>query len=78
MYKSIENAKKALEETHKIFEGHSLNIQKAIDRQDHHQGGYGSSGHHHSKKANYSGMENSGGQGHLMPPYGPDMGFNRI
>ncbi|GJT21443.1 hypothetical protein Tco_0891380 [Tanacetum coccineum] len=77
-------------EPHKIFEGHTLNVQKAIDgpkpvkggfgasggHQHHHQGGYGSGGHHHSKKAKYSGMGSSGGQGHLMAPFGPGMGFN--
>nr|GEW13605.1 UBP1-associated protein 2A-like [Tanacetum cinerariifolium] len=88
VYKSIDSAKKALEEPHKIFEGHTLNVQKAIDGPKpvkgsfgaggghHHQGGYGSGGHHHSKKAKYSGMGSSGGQGHLMAPSGPGMGFN--
>lgn len=31
VYKTVESAKKALEEPHKIFEGHALNCSKAID-----------------------------------------------
>ncbi|KAL1817282.1 hypothetical protein DCAR_0521705 [Daucus carota subsp. sativus] len=83
VYKSIESAKKALEEPHKTFEGHTLHCQRAIDgpkpgkggfhqqhqpQQHHHQGGY----HHVAKKGRYS----TGGGGHLMAPSGPSVGYN--
>ncbi|XP_024958971.1 UBP1-associated protein 2A-like [Cynara cardunculus var. scolymus] len=88
VYKSLESAKQALEEPHKNFEGHTLHCQKAIDgpkpgkgfyqqqHQHHHQHQqYG--GHHHpSKKSKYSGAGSVAGQGHLMAPSGPSVGYN--
>lgn len=77
VYKSIEGARKALEEPHKSFEGHNLNCQKAVDgpkpgkagggfyQQQHHHGQ-----HHHpqqsyhghtAKRGKYSGGSGSGG-----------------
>ncbi|MBA0825299.1 hypothetical protein Goarm_021898, partial [Gossypium armourianum] len=91
VYRSVESAKKALEEPHKNFQGHVLHCQKAIDGpkqtkgvsgghhqqyQHHHQGQHQSQSHyHHAKKGKYS----TGGSetGHLMAPSGPaGAGFN--
>ncbi|KAB2089159.1 hypothetical protein ES319_A03G042800v1 [Gossypium barbadense] len=91
VYRSVDSAKKALEEPHKNFQGHVLHCQKAIDGpkqtkgvsgghhqqyQHHHQGQHQSpSHHHHAKKGKYS----TGGSetGHLMAPSGPaGAGFN--
>lgn len=85
VYKSIESARKALEEPHKNFEGHVLHCQKAIDgpkpgkaqHQQHHQ-------QHHTpnapfqrnKNPNYAGGAASG-SGHLMAPAGPGVGYNQ-
>ncbi|GJS74207.1 UBP1-associated protein 2A-like protein [Tanacetum coccineum] len=66
VYKSIDSAKKALEEPHKIFEGHTLNVQKAIDGPKPVKGGFGAGGghqHHH---------QGSGAKGSLMSPSGPE------
>ncbi|KAL8146000.1 hypothetical protein AgCh_003946 [Apium graveolens] len=84
VYKTVESAKKALEEPHKTFEGHTLHCQKAIDGpkpgkggfhqqhqhqpQQHQHQGY----HHVAKKSRYT----SGGGGHLMAPSGPSVGYN--
>ncbi|KAF5768090.1 putative RNA recognition motif domain, nucleotide-binding alpha-beta plait domain superfamily [Helianthus annuus] len=83
VYKSIESAKKALEEPHKIFEGHTLNCQKAVDGPKPVKGGFGQhqqfGGHHHqpSKKAKYSGGRGGGaGQGHMMASSGPPVGYS--
>ncbi|KAI3814260.1 hypothetical protein L1987_19010 [Smallanthus sonchifolius] len=86
VYKSVESAKKALEEPHKIFEGHTLHCQKAVDgpkpnkpffQQPHQHQQYGGGGHHHpSKKSKYSGSGGGGGHGHLMAPSGPPVGYN--
>ncbi|MBA0774540.1 hypothetical protein Gotri_009742, partial [Gossypium trilobum] len=49
VYRSIESARKALEEPHKNFEGHVLHCQKAIDGPKQTKGGFGggaSTGHH--------------------------------
>ncbi|XP_031114384.1 UBP1-associated protein 2A-like [Ipomoea triloba] len=73
VYRSVESAKKVLEEPHKIFEGHTLNCQKAIDgpkqnknysQQQQHQPHYPQHQQHHyyqhtAKKGKYS----SGGGG---------------
>uniref|UniRef100_A0A5B6YN20 RRM domain-containing protein n=2 Tax=Davidia involucrata TaxID=16924 RepID=A0A5B6YN20_DAVIN len=79
VYKSIDSAKKALEEPHKIFEGHTLHCQKAVDgakpnkpyyQQQHHQQ---QQYHHHSsrkEKGRYS-SSSGAGTGHLMAPSGP-------
>ncbi|GFZ18080.1 UBP1-associated protein 2A [Actinidia rufa] len=83
VYKSVEGSKKALEEPHKTFEGHTLHCQKAVDGpkpgkpfyQQHHQ-----QYHPHSsrkEKGRYSSGGGAGaGTGHLMAPSGPSMGFN--
>ncbi|KAL2557293.1 UBP1-associated protein 2B [Forsythia ovata] len=42
VYKSQESAKKALEEPHKNFEGHTLHCQKAVDGPKHRSSGTGS------------------------------------
>lgn len=88
VYRSVEGARKALEEPHKVFEGHTLHCQKAIDGpkpnkpyHHHHQ-----PPHYHSRKekSKYSsgagagggGGGGSGGPGHLMAPSAPAVGFN--
>nr|GMD73682.1 UBP1-associated protein 2A-like [Ipomoea batatas] len=87
VYRSVESAKKVLEEPHKIFEGHTLNCQKAIDgpkqnknysQQQQHQPHYPQ-----PKKGKYSSGGGGGGSGatsagHLMAPAaGPGaVGFN--
>ncbi|KAK9065144.1 hypothetical protein SSX86_016527 [Deinandra increscens subsp. villosa] len=89
VYKSVEGAKKALEEPHKVFEGHTLNCQKAVDgpkpskpffQQPHHQHQqqFGGGHHHPAKKSKYSGSGGGGGGhgGHMMAPAGPSMGYN--
>uniref|UniRef100_M1C2L9 RNA-binding protein AKIP1 n=1 Tax=Solanum tuberosum TaxID=4113 RepID=M1C2L9_SOLTU len=46
VYKTVEGARKALEEPHKTFEGHTLHCQKAIDGPKHSSSaGAGSAGH---------------------------------
>nr|GFC29780.1 UBP1-associated protein 2A-like [Tanacetum cinerariifolium] len=79
VYKSVESAKKALEEPHKIYEGHTLHCQKAVDGprqtkshfQQPNQFGGASGGHNYpSKKAKYGGGGGHGG-GHMMAPSGP-------
>ncbi|XP_022865466.1 UBP1-associated protein 2A-like, partial [Olea europaea var. sylvestris] len=83
VYKSLESAKKALEEPHKIFEGHTLHCQKAVDgpkhskghynqhtshqQQQHHHQGQQGYYHHSAKKGKYAGSSGTGG-GHLMAP----------
>ncbi|CAA2977849.1 UBP1-associated 2A-like [Olea europaea subsp. europaea] len=87
VYKSLESAKKVLEEPHKNFEGHTLHCQKAVDGPKHSKGHYnqqhtshqqqnhlqGQQGyyHHSAKKGKYAGSSGTGG-GHLMAPsHGP-------
>ncbi|GER39340.1 RNA-binding (RRM/RBD/RNP motifs) family protein [Striga asiatica] len=82
VYKSLESAKKALEEPQKTFQGHTLHCQKAVDGPKHakgffspqqsqtprqHQGNY----RHTAKKGRYS----SAG-GHLMAPNTGQVGYN--
>ncbi|XP_059281218.1 UBP1-associated protein 2A-like [Lycium ferocissimum] len=85
VYKSVESAKKALEEPHKSFEGHILHCQKAIDgpkhsKQQQHYPQQQQQQHYQrpAKKAKYSGS--SGGAAsaeHLMAPSGSAIvGFN--
>ncbi|CAN4123205.1 unnamed protein product [Withania somnifera] len=40
VYRSVEGAKKALEEPHKSFEGHTLHCQKAVDGPKHSKGSF--------------------------------------
>ncbi|KAL9232700.1 hypothetical protein vseg_007779 [Gypsophila vaccaria] len=59
VYKSVESAKKALEEPHKQFEGHTLHCQRAIDgpkhgKGGHHSGGGGGGGGAHRRGENTS------------------------
>lgn len=77
VYRSVESAKKVLEEPHKIFEGHTLNCQKAIDgpkqnknysQQQQHQPHYPQHQQHHyyqhtAKKGKYSSGGGGGGSG---------------
>ncbi|KAG8661403.1 UBP1-associated protein 2A [Manihot esculenta] len=84
VYKSVESAKKALEEPHKKFEGHTLHCQKAIDGQKSNKTGYGAVHHQHhhhqphyqhtAKKGKYS--SGAHGPGHLMAPSGPSVNFS--
>ncbi|TKY57086.1 UBP1-associated protein 2B [Spatholobus suberectus] len=92
VYKSVESSKKALEEPHKNFEGHTLYCQKAVDgpkgskgyHQYHHQ--QHSHHHHHHHQPHYqrkeknkysSGSGPSHGSGHLMAPSASAVsGFN--
>ncbi|CAJ1971193.1 unnamed protein product [Sphenostylis stenocarpa] len=74
VYKSVESAKKALEEPHKNFEGHTLYCQKAVDgpkgnkgyHQYHHQQ-HSHHHHHHHHQPHYQRKEknkySSGGGG---------------
>ena len=74
VYKTVEGARKALEEPHKNFDGHILHCQKAIDGpkpgkqqqlQQHHQGLPNT----HFTKSEITNF--MGPQGHLMAPSGP-------
>ncbi|XP_047307701.1 UBP1-associated protein 2A-like [Impatiens glandulifera] len=87
VYKSVESAKKALEEPQKMFDGKTLNCQKAVDgpkpnkpqfpqqqqyQHQHHQH------HHHSFRKEKTRYPSAAGPspGHLMAPSGPSVGFN--
>ncbi|OMO91477.1 hypothetical protein COLO4_18349 [Corchorus olitorius] len=64
VYKSVESARRALEEPHKNYEGHVLHCQKAIDGPKPSKGGYGgggSGGHHQQFQVHH-------GQ-HMQPHY---------
>ncbi|KAG8371048.1 hypothetical protein BUALT_Bualt13G0046400 [Buddleja alternifolia] len=77
VYKSLESAKKALEEPHKTFEGQILHCQKAVDgpkhtkgffnqqhsqpHQQHHHQGHHGNYHHTAKKGRYGGSSGGGG-----------------
>nr|XP_043639299.1 UBP1-associated protein 2A-like [Erigeron canadensis] len=68
VYKTVEGAKKALEEPHKVFEGHTLHCQKAVDgpkpnKPFFQQGGSGGHGNQH-----YGGGH--GGHGHHVSKKG--------
>lgn len=85
VYKTMESAKRALEEPHKKFDGHILHCQRAIDgpkpKSQHHQNQH----HHHNSQSNQlQRNENPAfvagaatAPGHLMAPAGPGMGFNQ-
>ncbi|XP_027330037.1 UBP1-associated protein 2A-like isoform X2 [Abrus precatorius] len=90
VYKSVESAKKALEEPHKNFEGHTLYCQKAVDgpkgnkgyhqyhqQQHQHHSHHHHQPHYHSRKDKNkysSGGGPSHGGGHLMAPSAPAVG----
>ncbi|OWM69090.1 UBP1-associated protein 2B-like [Punica granatum] len=90
VYKSVESAKKALEEPHKNFEGHTLHCQKAIDGPKQGKPGYGGHHqhqqynqphyHHQRKDRNKYGAGGGGGSGgasaHIMTPPGPSVSYN--
>lgn len=92
VYKSVESAKRALEEPHKNFQGLTLHCQKAIDGPKPGKQGFGGGGggsgqqfhqqqqhgghYHHSKKGKYSSAATSSAPGHLMAPSGPPVGYN--
>ncbi|KAK3212051.1 hypothetical protein Dsin_016757 [Dipteronia sinensis] len=81
VYKTVDDARKALEEPHKNFEGNILHCQKAIDgpkpgKSQHQQ-------HHHNvRNPHFQRNENAGfvggaaaaGHGHLMAPSGNGVG----
>lgn len=85
VYKTVESARKALEEPHKSFEGHTLHCQRAIDgpkpnrpfhqqqQQQHHPHHHQQHFHSRKEKNKYSAGP---GPGHLMAPSGPAVGFN--
>lgn len=85
VYKSVESAKKALEEPYKTFEGITLHCQKAIDgpkpgknfggHQQHHQYHQQQYSHPRKDKNKYAAGGGSA-PGHLMAPPGPSVGFN--
>ncbi|PON85678.1 Splicing factor-like protein [Trema orientale] len=90
VYRTVEGAKKALDEPHKNFDGHILHCQKAIDgpkpgksqQHNHHN-------HNHNHKqhggAQFQRNDNPGfvgggataGTGHLMAPGGAGVGFSQ-
>ncbi|KAJ4724544.1 RNA-binding protein [Melia azedarach] len=92
VYKTVESAKRALEEPHKVFNGHTLHCQKAIDGPKPGKSGYsgGSSGsgagsghqyhqqqqHHQYHHSKKGKYSSSSGPGHLMAPSGPAVGYN--
>jgi heterogeneous nuclear ribonucleoprotein A1/A3 len=86
VYKSVESAKKALEEPHKNFEGHTLHCQRAIDgpkptrpfhqQQQHHHPHHHQPHFHSRKEKNKYSAGPGPGPGHLMAPSGPAVGFN--
>ena len=83
VYKSIEGAKKALEDPHKEYEGHILHCQKAIDgprpvkaqhqqHQNPHRGQF-----QRNENPSFVGGAATTGPGHLMAPAGSGIGFNQ-
>ncbi|XP_022157719.1 UBP1-associated protein 2A-like [Momordica charantia] len=80
VYKSIESARKALEEPHKNFEGHVLHCQKAIDGpkpgKAQHQHQSQNAPFQRNKNSNYT-SGTASGSGHLMAPAGPGVGYNQ-
>ncbi|KAI9121089.1 hypothetical protein K1719_008122 [Acacia pycnantha] len=82
VYKSVEGARKALEEPHKEFEGHMLHCQKAIDGPK--PGKPQFQQHQNPQRTQFQRNETPSyvggaptGQGHLMAPAGPGIGFNQ-
>ncbi|KAF7801400.1 UBP1-associated protein 2A [Senna tora] len=82
VYKSVESARKALEEPHKEFEGHILHCQKAIDGPKPGKPQYQQ--HQNSQRTQFQRNENptyvggsTTGPGHLMAPAGPGIGYNQ-
>ncbi|XP_057955761.1 UBP1-associated protein 2A-like [Malania oleifera] len=83
VYRSVESSKKALEEPHKTFEGHTLHCQKAIDGpkqskpfHHHHHNQYYQPHHPPRKEKGKYSSSGASGPGHLMAPSAPGQGFN--
>ncbi|KAK4789406.1 hypothetical protein SAY86_020725 [Trapa natans] len=89
VYKSVESAKKALEEPNKNFEGRTLYCQKAVDGPKHGKPGFGGAhnqNHQYNNphfqstrkdKNKYGGGGASGvAAGHMMTSGGPPVGYN--
>ncbi|KAL5831657.1 hypothetical protein ACOSQ4_017011 [Xanthoceras sorbifolium] len=92
VYKSVESAKRALEEPHKNFQGHTLHCQKAIDGPKPGKQAYGGGAgavagaagqqYHQQQHTQYhhhskkGKYSSSSGPGHLMAPSGPPVGYN--
>ncbi|KAL6976574.1 hypothetical protein U1Q18_025364 [Sarracenia purpurea var. burkii] len=79
VFKSIDGAKKALEEPHKNFEGHTLHCQQAVDGPKPNKPYYQQQQYHpHSSRKDKSKYSSSrgAGPGHLVAPSGPAIGFN--
>ncbi|CAA0826231.1 UBP1-associated protein 2A [Striga hermonthica] len=91
VYKSLESAKKALEEPHKTFEDHTLHCQKAVDGPKHSKGFFSpqqsqtprqhqGNCRHTAKKGRYSSGSGDGmmpAGGHLMAPNPGQVGYNQ-
>ncbi|KAJ1416749.1 RNA-binding domain superfamily [Sesbania bispinosa] len=89
VYKSVEGAKKALEQPHKEFEGHILHCQKAIDgpkqqrfpsqhqNNAHTAAVTGSSFQRNENAAFVGGLAATTVPGHLVAPAVPAIGFNQ-
>ncbi|KAJ0042323.1 hypothetical protein Pint_18343 [Pistacia integerrima] len=78
VYRTVEAAKKALEEPHKNYEGHVLHCQKAVDgpkpgksQHRHHQNAQNS---HFQRNDNAGYVGAAARPGHLMAPSGPGVG----
>ncbi|KAL7600235.1 hypothetical protein Lser_V15G22953 [Lactuca serriola] len=71
VYKSVESAKKALEEPHKVFEGHNLNCQKAVDgpkpNKPYFQQQHQHHNHHQHHNQHQHQQYGGGGGGHHYP-----------
>ncbi|CAA0813178.1 UBP1-associated protein 2A [Striga hermonthica] len=92
VYKTLESAKKALQEPHKTFEGHNLHCQKAVDGPKHAKGFFspqqsqpprqqGNQGNyrHQAKKGRYSSGSSEGMRpvgGHMMAPNPGQVGYS--
>ncbi|KAL5707803.1 UBP1-associated protein 2A [Ranunculus cassubicifolius] len=92
VYKSVESARKALEEPHKTFDGHVLHCQKAIDgpkpnKGHHNQYQQHSHAHGGGRPSKFQRTDSSGfggshgasglGGGHLMAQSVPSMQYNQ-
>lgn len=80
VYRSVEGARRALEEPHKVFEGHTLHCQKAIDgpkqNKPYHHHHHHQPPHYHPRKEKNKYSSGGTGPGHLMAPSAPAVGFN--
>lgn len=68
VYKTVESAKKALEEPNKVFEGHTLYCQKAVDGpKGYNKGGHFQQQQHHHQPHHSHHHHHGGGGGHYNP-----------